>query len=214
MSSTTEHHYEPTEELVNALTHGLGLVLSGVGLVYLLYAFWPHSGLDLASVTIFGATLVLMYGASTLYHAWPRAPIKQWLRRVDHASIYLLIAGTYTPFTLRILEPEWGLPVFGAVWGAAVLGAALKFVDLDRLPWSNRTTYLAIGWVAVVVMYPLATTLSLGAFVCIICGGIAYTAGTAFYVWEEMPFNHGVWHLFVLAGSALHYWAVILTAGL
>ncbi len=213
MASAANPHDELLEEIVNALTHGLGLILSVIGLVYLVETYWTSSGLAIASVSIFGATLVLTYGASTAYHAWPGERIKRWLRRVDHASIYLLIAGTYTPFTLHVLEPAWGLPVFGVVWGAAVLGAILKFVDLDRLPWSNRATYLAIGWLAVVVMYPLATTLSVGAFACLVCGGLAYTAGTLFYVWEEMPFNHGVWHLFVLGGSALHYWAVLLAAG-
>lgn len=213
MSQTTETSNEFVEEVVNAATHGIGLVLSIAGLAYLLYLFWRKSGADLASAAIFGGTLILTYGASTLYHAWQNGRVKQWLRQLDHASIFLLIAGTYTPFTLRVLEPEWGLPIFALVWSAAIVGVIFKFVDVDRLPWSNRTIYLAIGWLAVVVMYPLATTLSLAAFACLVAGGLAYTVGTLFYGWEGLPYNHGIWHLFVLAGSAFHYSSVVMSVG-
>jgi len=213
MAGTTRSPSDLVEEIVNAATHGVGLVLSLAGLGYLLYIYWQHSGADLASVAIFGGTLVLTYGASTLYHAWRDRRVKQWLRRLDHASIFLLIAGTYTPFTLRVLEPEWGLPMFVLVWLAAAVGVVIKFVDIDRLPVSNRTAYLGIGWLAVFVAYPLAVTLSLGAFLCLVAGGLAYTVGTLFYGWEELPFNHGVWHLFVLVGSAFHYSSVVLSVG-
>jgi hemolysin III len=214
MSQATEKSKELIEEVVNAATHGIGLVLSIAGLVYLLYMFWSKSSVDFVSTAIFGGTLVLMYGASTMYHAWREGRIKQWLRQLDHAAIFLLIAGTYTPFTLGVLEPEWGLPVFVIVWLAAVVGVAFKFVDIDRLPFSNRAIFLAIGWLAVVLIYPLATTLSLAAFGCLIAGGLAYSVGTIFYGWEGLRFNHGVWHLFVLAGSAFHYSSVVMAVGI
>lgn len=205
-----------TEEVVNAVTHGLGFVLSLVGFGYLVFAYWPAPGLDFAGAVTFGGALVLTYGASTFYHAWTEGEVKKWLRRLDHAAIFLLIAGTYTPFTLAILHPAWGLPVFTVVWAAAGTGVVLKFVDIDKLPVSNRAAYLALGWVALAVMYPLATTLPTLAFVCLIAGGLAYTGGTVFYAWDNLPLNHGIWHLFVLAGSGFHYASVVMvsTAGM
>ncbi|MFB6264212.1 MAG: hemolysin III family protein [Bradymonadaceae bacterium] len=209
MSSEQAH----VEEWLNAVSHGVGWLLSAVGLGLLVRAYWQASVPAFAGAVAFGTALVAMYGASTLYHGWPEGPVKRWLRRVDHATIFLLIAATYTPFTLAVLEPAWGLPAFGTVWAIAGTGAVWKFVDVDGLPGPNYAVYLVLGWIAVVLMYPLATALPTAAFLLLIAGGLAYSGGTVFYAWESLPFNHSVWHLFVIAGSACHYASVFAIAG-
>lgn len=205
--------YSRAEEIVHALTHGTGAALSIAGLVYLIVYVASAGPLRITAVTSYGASLFVAYTSSTLYHAWPSTSVKQFFRKVDHAAIFILIAGTYTPFTLLVLDPAWGWPLFGVVWTVAAVGTALKFADVEMASWVDVTVYLSMGWLAVVAFYPLSLSLSTSAFAFVIAGGLSYTVGTLFFLWEEMPFNHAVWHLFVLGGSAFHFAAVVDAVG-
>ena len=197
------------EDTVNSSIHAVGLLLALLGLVMLVVEASRAGDVMLTTgVTIYGATLVLMYAASTIYHATRHVPRKTWLQVVDHGSIFLLIAGTYTPFTFVTLGGGWGWSLFGVVWGLAVVGIAFKAVFGDRFELASTLIYIAMGWVVVVAVRPLFHNLELGGIVWLFVGGVAYTAGTVFYLWERLPFNHAVWHLFVLTGSICHFCAV------
>jgi hemolysin III len=201
------------EELLNALTHGSGLGASLVGLPALvLVAAAGGDGRQLLACTVFALTLVLLYAASTLYHAVPASRAKQVLRVVDHSSIYLLIAGSYTPFTLGVLRGAWGWTLFGVVWALAALGILYKTMLGFRFPRLSIVFYLGMGWLAVVALGPLARALPGSGLVWLLAGGLCYTAGVPFYIRDRLRFRHAVWHLFVLAGSACHYVAVLLYA--
>lgn len=205
--------YDVREELLHALTHGIGAVLSVGALVgMVVWASVTDSPIQVVASAVFGATLVTMYAASTAYHAIParRVRIKRAFQVADHCCIYLLIAGTYTPFTLVTLQGAWGWSLFGVVWGLAMLGIALKLTPLGHRPWLSSLGYLGIGWVALVALQPLVAALPIPALVLLVAGGLSYTVGVAFYAWERLPYNHTVWHLFVLGGSTLHYLAVQL----
>lgn len=205
--------YTLGEEVAHALTHGLGVVLAIAGLTVMvaratLYGdFWHIVG-----AAIFGATLVLMYAASTLYHSIPAAQLpntKKVLRIVDHSSIYLLIAGTYTPFTLVTLSGPWGWGLFTTVWVLALAGVIFKIFATGRFEKLSLAIYLAMGWCVIVAIKPLARTLDTGGLVLLIGGGLAYSGGVAFYVWERLRYHHAIWHAFVLTGSVLQYFAVL-----
>ena len=198
------------DEIANGVTHGIGLGLSIAGLVGLIVLTSLHGSIwHIVGCTVYGASLVVLYTASTLYHAVQHIRAKQILRLVDHIAIYLLIAGTYTPFTLVNLRGPWGWTLFGIVWGLAALGAVFKLVYGHGLPWLSLTLYLAMGWVAVIAARPLFDAVPTGCLLWLLGGGLAYTVGTVFYAWDSIRYFHAVWHLFVLAGSALHYCAVI-----
>jgi hemolysin III len=207
MPSTT---YAAREELLHALTHGFGALLSVVALVAMVVWAAPHSALQVVACAVFGGALVAMYAASTLYHAVPatRVRTKRALQVADHCCIYLLIAGTYTPFTLVTLNGPWGWSIFGVVWGLAVVGIVLKLAPLGHRPWLSNLGYLAIGWVALVALEPLVAALPVEGLVLLVAGGLTYSLGVAFYAWDRLPYNHAVWHLFVLGGSTLHYLTV------
>jgi hemolysin III len=201
------------EELLNALTHGSGLGASLVGLPTLvLVAAAGGDPRQILACTVFATTLVLLYGASTLYHAVPVSRAKRVLRVVDHSSIYLLIAGSYTPFTLGVLRGTWGWALFGLVWALAALGILYKTTLGFRFPRLSTGLYLGMGWLAVVALGPLARALPVSALAWLLAGGLCYTAGVPFYIRDRLRFRHAVWHLFVLAGSACHYVAVMLYA--
>jgi hemolysin III len=201
------------EELLNALTHGSGLGASIVALpVLVMVAAAGGDSLRIIACTVFAATLVLLYAASTLYHAIPASRAKQVLRVVDHSSIYLLIAGSYTPFTLGVLRGAWGWSLFGVVWTLAACGILYKTILGFRFPRLSTGFYLAMGWLAVVALEPLARALPGPALAWLLAGGLCYTAGVPFYARDRLRFRHAVWHLFVLAGSACHYVAVLLYA--
>ena len=203
--------YTRSEEVVHSITHGIGMVLAIVGLVVLtVLASLRGDAWHVVSCSLFGATLVLLYCASTLYHAIPGPRIKNVLRTLDHSAIFLLIAGTYTPFALVTLRGPWGWSLFGVVWGLAALGIAFEWAAPGRWPTLSLVLYVLTGWVALVAIKPLFDALPLGGFLLLIGGGVGYTAGVLFFVWERLPFNHAVWHVFVLLGSVLHYWAVLL----
>jgi hemolysin III len=206
-----DHTETLAEEIANAVTHGIGAALSVAGLVVLVVLASLYGGvLDVVSVAIYGTTLVLTYVASTLYHAARGARFKHACNLLDHASIYLLIAGTYTPFLLLGLRGTWGWALFAVIWGLAISGVVL------RLAWRHYgrrvavPLYLGMGWLILIAIGPVWSSLGGVAVGWIVAGGLAYTIGVAFYVWERLPFNHMIWHLFVLTGSALHFAAIVI----
>jgi len=201
--------YTPREELANAVTHGVGVALSVVGLVLMVVAAATRGDAwQVTSAAIFGTSLVLLYTTSTLYHSVPGVERKQVLRKFDHAAIFLLIAGTYTPFLLVSLRGPWGWSLFGVVWGLAVVGIALKFWFAGRFKVVSTIIYLAMGWLVVVAVKPLWIAVGVGGFSLLIAGGLCYTLGAGFYLWKRLPYHHAIWHLFVLAGSVCHWTAV------
>lgn len=206
MSSTA---YSPREELANSLTHGLGALLGVAGLVLLVVASVRYGDAwHVTSTAIFGATLVLLYTASTLYHSIPGERRKHLLRKFDHAAIFLLIAGTYTPFMLVTLRGPWGWSLFGVVWGLAATGVALKFWFAGRFRLASTLIYLGMGWLVMIALKPLLAALPRAGFVWLVAGGACYSLGTIFYLWKKLPYHHAVWHLWVLAGSVCHWVAV------
>jgi len=210
-SSRPASRYSSREELANSITHGTGAALSVAGLAVLVtLAALRGDGWRVVSFAIYGASLVLLYLFSTLYHAARRARLKRFFRVLDHAAIFLLIAGSYTPFTLVTLRGPWGWTIFGLIWACAVAGIVTTVVFLNSPRWVIAGFYIGMGWLAVVAIKPLVLALPLGALVLMFAGGLAYTGGVAFYVWQSLPFNHAIWHLFVLAGSVLHYLCVLL----
>lgn len=201
------------EELANALTHGAALAASLVGLPLLIWvAIRQGDTRNIVACSVFGATLVILYAASTIYHALPTSRAKHVARIIDHIAIYFLIAGSYTPFTLGVLRGTWGWTLFGIVWALAVLGVLHKTILGFRLPRLSTFMYLGMGWLAVVAIGPLARALPPMALALIFGGGLAYSAGVVLYVRDHLPFRHSVWHLFVMGGSAMHYAAVLLYA--
>jgi hemolysin III len=166
----------------------------------------------LAGCIVFGASLILLYGASTCYHAVRRPSVKHRLRMLDHAAIYLLIAGTYTPFVLGPLRHDSGWTLFWVVWGMAGLGVLYKLLLGPRFPVASTVSYLAMGWAAVLVLRPLAERLPPAGLGWVVAGGLLYTVGVGVFLWERARYGHAVWHGFVMAGSACHYWAVFAYA--
>lgn len=206
----SEHRIaSPREELANALTHGVGLLASLVGLpVLVLAAMARGERLMVIGASVFGATLIALYAASTLYHAIPHPTLKQRLRVVDHAAIYLLIAGTYTPFTLGVLRGAWGWSLFGIVWTLAALGVLFKLKFGPRFQRASTAMYIAMGWVIIIALKPLMQALPSAGLMLLGAGGFLYTGGCVFYL-AKRSWSHPVWHLFVLGGSACHFFAVL-----
>jgi len=202
------------EEVANSITHGVGLLLSLLGgSVLLSLAALRGSTLHLAACALYGATLVLLYAASTCYHGARRPRLKRALRVLDHAAIYLVIAGTYTPFTLLALRGAWGWGLFCAVWVLALAGVVYKLLFLGRSPRLSTALYLAMGWMAVIAARPLLAAVGRAGAAWILAGGLLYTAGVWFFARDHLPYRHAIWHLFVLGGSACHYVAVLGVVG-
>ncbi len=198
------------DELANSLTHGFGLVLALVGApVLILTAVASRDVWRIVAVSIYAATLVMLYGASTLYHSTRSAEWKEICQRIDHAAIYLLIAGTYTPFTLISLRGAWGWSLFSVVWALAIFGVILKSAFGARLPSLSTWVYLLMGWMIVIALRPLSQHVAPAGMRWLALGGLLYTGGVVFYVWERIRFSHAVWHLFVLGGSMAHFAAVL-----
>lgn len=203
--------YSKGEEIANSITHGLGVVLAIGGLVVLLvFAALYGDVWHIVSCSIFGAALVFLYLASTLYHAIQRPDLKPILRIFDHSAILVLIAGTYTPITLVSLRGPWGWTLFGLIWGLAAVGILLETTRLRRYRNTMIGLYVIMGWAVVVAVKPMMANFESGGLWLLAAGGIAYTGGITFYLWHRLPFNHAIWHLFVLAGSILHYFAILL----
>jgi hemolysin III len=197
------------EEIANAVSHGVGALAAVVALVVMVvYAALYGDAWQVVSVSIFGGSLVLLYLASTLYHSIQHPRVKRVLRVIDHSSVFILIAGTYTPITLIGLRGGWGWTLFGLIWSLTVVGIALKLACFDRFHRLSIVFYLLMGWVAIAAIKPIIERVPTGALMWIAAGGLAYTLGVIFYKQERLRFAHTIWHLFVIAGSAMHFVAV------
>ena len=198
--------YTPTEEIFHGITHGIGAALSIAGLVILVVlAVQMGDVWRIVSFSIYGGSLTLLYLASTLYHSFQDERLKQFFRHFDHLSIFLLIAGTYTPVTLISLRGAWGWTLFALIWGFAVSGIVYELLFLGRYKWITMSIYLGMGWLAVVAIKPMLTMVPRGLFWWLLAGGLCYTGGVFFYAREKMRYHHVLWHLFVLFGSACHF---------
>ena len=208
---TPSRAQSPGEELANSLTHGLGVVLALIlGPALVVVAVASGDRWRIVSSAIYATTLLLLYTSSTLYHAIRASRAKEVFRRLDHAAIYLLIAGNYTPFTLVALRGPWGWTLFAIVWGLAVAGVALKGTFGARLPMLSTAVYLGMGWLAILALRPLLLHVAPRGIAWLVAGGLFYTLGVVFYVSDERRrYRHAVWHLFVLAGSMAHFCAVL-----
>lgn len=203
--------YSFGDELAASIIHGLGIVLSIAGLATLVaFAALNGNALTVVACAVFGASLVLLYTASTLYHSIPVPAAKPVLRALDHIAIYVLIAGTYTPFTLIALPGVWGWSLFTAVWVLALVGSALELGLFRRYHKLAVLLYVGMGWIGMVAFKPLSDHLETGGTALLLAGGLAYTLGVPFYLWRKLPYHHALWHVFVLAGSVLHFLAVLL----
>ncbi len=200
----------PREEIANTATHGLGLLLAFVGMPALVVMAARHGNAwHIVSCSVYAAAVIILYGASTFYHAVVTPRWKKLLRILDHACIYLLIAGTYTPFTLVMMRGAWGWTLFGLVWGFALAGISFKVFWTGRYEVISTAAYILMGWLALVAVYPILTQFPIGCIVWILAGGVFYTSGVIFYALSHRAYMHAAWHLFVLAGSVCHYVAVM-----
>lgn len=198
------------EEFVNSLTHGAGLVLSAIGAaVMIAWAAWSGSVWNVVSCSIYGASMVFMFTASTVYHGVRQETRKRIWKQLDHVAIFLLIAGSYTPFTLVLMRGNWGWTLFSAIWGCAALGIIFKLLSPNRYNKLVVAFYVGMGWMAVLAIKPMLESVPLPGMLWILAGGLFYTAGVYFYVKDRKHYYHAVWHLFVLAGCFCHYIAVL-----
>ena len=199
------------EEIANALSHGFGFLLAVASLPILVHhAALRGSAADVVAASLFAGTAILLYLVSTLYHALPAGHAKTWFNRLDHASIYVFIAGSYTPFAFGALRGGWGWTLFGLVWGMAALGVLLKSFDrLQHVGWST-SLYVAMGWLVLIAAVPLMRSVSSTGLVLLVAGGVCYTAGAVFFLLDSrLRFGHFLWHLFVMGGSACHFFAAL-----
>ena len=205
-------NYTVGEEIANAVTHGVATLLSIAGLCVLVAfaASYSGSALVVTAVAIFGASMVCLYTASTLYHAIPNIRAKKVLQVLDHAMIYILIAGSYTPFCLVTLKGWVGITLCCAVWAIAIAGVSLQKILLKRSDWINCLLYLVMGWLVVLAIEPLISALPEGGLWLLVLGGVAYSVGVIFYIWEKLPYGHAVWHVFVFLGTVLQFFSVLL----
>lgn len=203
--------YTVGEEIANAVTHGVAALLSIAGLAVLVAFAVLYSGSPkvVAAVSIFGASMVFLYTASTLYHSIPNPRAKKVLQYLDHSMIYVLIAGSYTPFCLITLQGYTGIALLCAVWLIAIAGISLQAVLLHKADWINCLLYLSMGWLAVFVIDPLVSTLDSTGLALLVAGGLAYTVGVVFYIFERISFSHAIWHTFVFAGTTLQFFSVL-----
>ena len=202
-----------SEEIANTVSHGVGFLAALAAIPILVLSGLQKGGTaTVVGGAIFGITMALLYLTSTLYHAMPKGPSKDLLRRLDHSAIFLLIAGTYTPFTQGVLRGGWGWSLFGVVWGIAVLGSFLTLTSGPRFPKVSATMYLAMGWLVLIASRPLWLSLPGWGMFFLVLGGLAYSLGLVFYLNPKIRFGHLVWHLFVLAGTTFHFFSVWLYA--
>ena len=210
MNTTTAKRYSLAEEVASSATHGLGVVLS-ISALIILTTLAARSGdiWRVVSFSIYGSTLIIMYLSSVLYHSFQEPGIKRVFRYLDHSSIYLLIAGTYTPFTMINLRGTWGWTLFGIIWGLAAFGLLMTVLGVGRSRVLASLVYIGMGWLVVVAIKPLLEAVPPGGIAWLVAGGLFYTLGVVFYVWKRLPFNHAIWHLFVLGGSVCHFFAIL-----
>lgn len=197
------------EEMLNVVTHGTGAVLSVVALIVMvLYSALYGTGMHLAASLVFGGSLVTLYSASTVYHAMTKLRWKRFFRLIDHLSIYILIAGTYTPVALLGLKGAWGWTIFGLIWAFALAGFVFKFSPLRRSEKLSLILYALMGWLIIIAIKPLIANVNHTALYYLLGGGLCYTFGIYFYAKEKIPYNHAIWHVFVLGGSTLHFMGI------
>lgn len=205
--------YQPDtlkEEIANSITHGVGTGLSVIGGIVLVALAATYGDIwRVVSLSIYAGSLVVLYLASTLYHSFQNPRIKHILRIVDHAAIYVLIAGSYTPFLLVSLRGAWGWTLLGIIWGLAVLGILFKTMFIHKFPKLSTLVYIGMGWLCIVAAQEMLTRIPMGGLIWLAAGGLLYTSGVIFYAWRKLPYHHAVWHVFVLAGSACHYLAIL-----
>lgn len=202
--------YSLREEIANSITHGIGAGLSVVGLTLLVVLAGRYGDVyQIVSFSVYGATLVILYTASTLYHSFQRPRVKRVFQVIDHASIYLLIAGTYTPFLLIRVRSEWGWTLLIIVWGLAILGVGFKVVFSTRYLKVSVLTYILMGWLCVVAGKEMLSNIPTGGLIWLAVGGVVYTVGVIFYAIKRIPYNHAIWHLFVLGGSICHFFSIL-----
>jgi len=206
--------YTVGEEIANSITHGVGVLLGVAGLVLLvtLAAIYGDAW-HVVSFSIYGVTLVITFLASTLYHAIQQPRAKHVFNVLDHASIYLLIAGTYTPILLISMRGPWGWTMFGVIWGSAFIGVVFKSLFINRFRMLSVAMYVLMGWTCLIAFRPMLRSLGAPGVFWIAIGGLFYTVGVIFYLWKRLPYGHALWHLFVLAGSASHFFAIIRYVG-
>lgn len=210
--NSSSHRYLELEEILNSVTHGIGLALSAVGMVVLVALAALHgSAWHVVSCAVYGTSLIILYSASTLYHASRGPKARKILQTLDHASIYVLIAGTYTPLVLVNMRGEWGWTLFGLVWGFAVAGIVFKAFFAGRFTIVSTLLYLAMGWLVVIAIHPLLRTVPDLGLLFLLLGGIAYSLGCVFYLRDFKPYRHVIWHVFVLFGSLFHYFAIMVS---
>lgn len=201
--------YTIAEEVAHAVTHGVGALLSICALaVMVAFSAMYGDAWHVISTSIFGATLILLYTASTLYHAILHPGAKLLLQRLDHAAIFLLIAGTYTPFTLVSMRGDWGLALFALVWVIAIAGMILELACVKRYEKLSLSLYLGLGWIVVIAVKPMLRSVEMGGLLLLLAGGLSYSLGVIFYAWERLAYNHAIWHVFVLAGSVFHFFSI------
>ncbi len=205
-----QNRYSIGEEIAHTVTHGIGILFSIAGLaVVVAFSSLNGDAWHITSTSIYGTTLILLYTASSLYHGIPYSRAKQLLRKFDHTAIFLLIAGTYTPFTLVNLRGPWGWSLFGLVWGIAIIGVVLELICSKRYKRLSISLYLGLGWLILIAIKPMLATVETGGLVLLLAGGLCYSLGVIFYVWKKLKYHHAIWHLFVLAGSAIHFFSVL-----
>ncbi|NRA29911.1 MAG: hemolysin III family protein [Parvularculaceae bacterium] len=213
-ANAAERAHTAAEEIWHAATHGLGIILAVIALVFLvLKAAMTGGALEITAVSIYGGSAVLLYLASTVYHAAFKSTFQPFLEVVDHAAIYLKIAGSYTPFALITLPAVSGTAVLITVWAMAAIGIVLKFVahfvaDIRRYDWISLAGYIGMGWMAIFVIWPLFKNLPLAGFIWLVAGGVCFTIGAGFFAWKSKMYTHAIFHVFVLAGSICHFIAI------
>lgn len=212
MRRKNEKLYTIGEEIFNSISHGIGAGLSIAALVISVVAAVLNGGIiEVVSACIYGSTLIIMYLFSTLYHAIQNEKAKKVLRVFDHSSIFLLIAGTYTPYTLVTLRhSKWGIILFCTIWSAALIGILLNSINMRKFRVVSHFLYVAMGWAVIFAIKPLIESLVLPGLVLLVAGGIVYTAGIIFYSMKKFKFMHSIWHLFVLGGSILHFLSIVI----
>ncbi|MGB7055713.1 MAG: hemolysin III family protein [bacterium] len=206
----TRQHDTLGEEIANSITHGIGAGLSVVGLIVLVVLATLYGDVwRIVSFSIYGATLIILYLASTLYHSFRNRRVKRIFKILDHSTIFLLIAGTYTPFLLVSLRGVWGWILFGIIWALAVSGIVFKALCIDRFRKLSVLIYILMGWLCLIAVRQMVVRIPLGGLIGLTAGGVLYTAGVVFYAWRKLKFSHAIWHLFVLGGSICHYFSIL-----
>ncbi len=204
------HDYTLGEEIANSITSGIGTALSIAALVIMLvYASKYGDAWHITSVSIFGFSLVFSHLASTLYHSIAPPRAKRVFKLIDHLAIYILIAGTYTPFVLVNLRGPWGWSLFAGIWTLAIFGVLIKITPLDRIRGLSTAFYVAMGWSVIIAINPMLENVAAGGIQLLVAGGLFYTVGVIFYAWDRIPFGHAIWHAFVVGGSVCHFFAVL-----